>query len=483
MKPTLALSSLVTLALLLVAAVQENFCTEWRVHQRAYGRLLLAKARDEGERAFARRFSVEIRQIVVPDLDAVDRCVSCHLGFDDPRMRDVPEPFRAHRGRVLDDHDADRFGCTVCHGGQGRATTKREAHADEGEVFWERPLLAAALVQSSCGVCHDPAALGDRGARALARGYALFREKGCLGCHKLEGRGGILGPSLDDVGDKGPHALPFARVTGERTLTNWHRRHLEDPQKVVPGSKMPKIPWAPGDVEALTTYLLSLRDADLTARITPRDKYEERYRVWHPGPVSGAELYQRFCVNCHGEGVETLVHDTLRVAVPSVRNPDFLAVASEDLLFKTIRDGRPETDMPAFGVRGGGLSDGEIRTLVNYLLERRERVRQVAFDAGRATDPVKGRRLFDESCSTCHGLTQGVGDAPWLGGPGFQETYSDALIGHTIKYGRAETLMNPYGREAGGDLDDQQISDLVAFVRAMGRRSAPSPATPPSSAR
>ncbi len=474
MKRTLTFASLFTLALLAVAAVRENYWTEWRVHQRKFGRILLAQARDDKERALARSFSSEIRQIVVPDLGAVDRCVSCHLGLDDPRMADAPQPFKFHPTRLLESHDIDKFGCTACHGGQGRATSKQEAHADRGEVFWERPLLPAALTQSACGVCHDPAYLKDRGAPVLARGRELFLEKGCLGCHKLGGRGGTLGPRLDGEGDKVAHAFPFAHVAGERTVASWHREHLKDPRKLVPGSKMPKLTLGDRDLDALTSFLLSLRSVNLTERITPPDKHQERYQVSHPAPLAGRELYQQFCLNCHGEGAETLVHDTLKVAVPSIRNPDFLAVASEEILFRTIRDGRSETDMPAWGRQGGGLSDQEIRNLVAYLLEGRATAGEPRFVPAASADPLNGKRLYEESCSACHAAGPGAGDSPWLGGGGFQETYSDALIGHNIKFGRAGTLMNPYGKEAGGDLTDQDISDLVRYIRTLRRQgSAP----------
>jgi len=477
MKPALTLASLLTLALLAVAAVRENYWTEWRVHQRRFERILLAQARDDKERVLARSFSAEIRQVVVPDLGAVDRCVSCHLGLDDPRMADAPQPFRSHPTRLLESHDLDKFGCTACHGGQGRATTKQEAHADKGEVFWERPLLPAALTQSSCGVCHDPSYLKDRGAPGLARGRELFLEKGCLGCHKLAGQGGPLGPRLDGEGDKAKHAFPFAHLAGERTVANWHREHLKDPRTVVPASKMPKLGLDDRDLDALTSFLLSLRSVNLTERMTGRDKYQERHRVWHPAPLAGRQLYQQFCSNCHGEGVETLVHDTLRVAVPSIRNPDFLEVASEDLLFRSIRDGRPETEMPAWGKQGGGLTDDEIRNVASYLLEGRATAREIAFVPATTADPSNGKRLYEESCSACHGVSRGAGESPWLGGPGFQETYSDALIGHSIKHGRAGTLMNPYGKEAGGDLTDQEVSDLVSFIRTL-RQRGPAPTDP-----
>ena len=83
-------------------------------------------ARGDGQepapaRAVGRRRG--LRQVWLPDLDRVDRCTTCHLGIDDPafatRAGAVPHATRA-RGSTT--HPVERFGCTVCHDGQGEAT-------------------------------------------------------------------------------------------------------------------------------------------------------------------------------------------------------------------------------------------------------------------------------------------------------------------------------------------------------------------------
>lgn len=467
MRTTLAIGSLATILLLLVAAVQENYLSEWRAAQREYRRLLLSKADDEGQVKAARGFGVEIRQIVVPDLARIDRCVSCHLGLDDPRMRNEPKPFSTHPGDHLENHEIDKFGCTICHGGQGRSTGSREAHAREDDVFWDRPLLPAPLTQASCGVCHDPGHVGTRGAPLLAAGLAAFRSEGCLGCHKLGGRGGPLGPALDRTGDKSKHSYSFAHVEGDRQVWTWHREHLRSPQDVVSESKMPAVELAEEAVDSLVTYLLSLRESNLTEQMTPRDRYVQRYRIWHTPPLSGREIYEQFCSACHEDGAETILHDALGATIPSIRHPDFLAVVSREFLVDNLRLGRPGTYMPAWGEEGGGLTEEELERVADYLLEARTEVRPLDFLPVDDPDPVNGERLFQEECSDCHALTREAGDAPWLGSSGFQATYSDALIGHTIKFGREDTLMIGYGEEADGDLTDREISDLVGFIRSL----------------
>ena len=63
-----------------------------------------------------------LRQVWLPELGRVDRCGTCHLGIDDPAFAGAPAPFAAHPGTWLSTHPTDRFGCTVCHDGQGQAT-------------------------------------------------------------------------------------------------------------------------------------------------------------------------------------------------------------------------------------------------------------------------------------------------------------------------------------------------------------------------
>ncbi|MDH3255419.1 MAG: cytochrome c, partial [Acidobacteriota bacterium] len=116
----------------------------------------------------------------------------------------------------------------------------------------------------------------------------------------------------------------------------------------------------------------------------------------------------------------------------------------------------------------GGLTDDEIERLADYLLEGREEVRDIDFVLSADPDPAAGKILFEEECTDCHAMTADEGEASWLGSSGFQETYSDALIGHTIKHGREDTLMIGYGESADGDYSDEQISDLVSFIRTLG---------------
>jgi hypothetical protein len=123
-KHLLLWSSTGVLLLLVVAAVQENFLKVWRQIQ-------------SSARADTGPVDVRLRQIVAPGLDVTDRCVSCHMGMA-PGEQGVTgnAVVEAHTGIV---HDPAEYGCTTCHGGQGRATEMADAHGDAR--FWPEPMI------------------------------------------------------------------------------------------------------------------------------------------------------------------------------------------------------------------------------------------------------------------------------------------------------------------------------------------------------
>src|SRR5581483_3226916 len=87
-KLVLLAASGLTLLFLVAAMVRENFLNPWRYHQRRY-RTLLASSPNESQRRLAGAFEVHVRQIDLPQLGTTDRCVSCHVGIDNPAMADA----------------------------------------------------------------------------------------------------------------------------------------------------------------------------------------------------------------------------------------------------------------------------------------------------------------------------------------------------------------------------------------------------------
>ncbi len=236
----LLVSSLLTLALLGYAAYDENFGAEWYRVQSDYKRALLARATTARERSAAERFAVHHKQLYLPDLGRVDRCVTCHVAIDDPAMKDASQPLTSHPGDIMANHPKERFGCTICHLGQGRATTAADAH---GPVpHWPEPMLDRDRIDQSCPKCH-----AERSLPAVPRynaGMELFHEKACISCHKLRGQGGDTGPDISNA--------------GMLHDDEWHFKHFKDPKSVVATSEMPDLKLTDEQAHALTFLMMSL---------------------------------------------------------------------------------------------------------------------------------------------------------------------------------------------------------------------------------
>ena len=86
-----------------------------------------------------------------------------------------------------------------------------------------------------------------------------------------------------------------------------------------------------------------------------------------------------------------------------------------------------------------------------------------AHDKSQAVD--EGRSLFGTYCITCHGK-QGEGvDGPPLNDKQFLTDTNDQTIFSLISSGVPGTEMPAWNQSLGGPLTDQQVSQLVAFIR------------------
>jgi cytochrome c2 len=144
-----------------------------------------------------------IQQINVPEANIVDRCESCHMGIREPvkltaasmTPKGAKKPdeyalaFTSHpEPQLLKTHDPEKFGCSPCHQGNGRATTSVEkAHGNYEHWLW--PLFPKENVEAGCQTCHAADMFltsGDVG-WTISEGKDLYRQRGCVGCHRYEG--------------------------------------------------------------------------------------------------------------------------------------------------------------------------------------------------------------------------------------------------------------------------------------------------------
>ncbi|HVP42500.1 MAG TPA: c-type cytochrome [Terriglobales bacterium] len=458
-------ASILTIIYLLASAAHENYFTQWSGVQRQYREILRQKATDARGRELQSKFRIELKQVSLPALGTVDRCVTCHNGIDDPRMTDVALPHRVHPAGILDIHPVDRFGCTICHHGQGPATNFRDAKAED--AFWDYPLLPAELTQATCVTCHDAEKLPAAQIPLLAAGMKLYREKSCGSCHKLGGRGGALGPALDNEGAKTRHQLTMANLKAPHTTWGWQEAHFRDPGAVVTGSQMRNPTVTRQEALALTVYMLSQWKRDIPESYLAPDKIEQKYRALHPAPLSGEQVYRQYCFACHGSGTYSRWDKTFKRFIPAVRGISLVAAASPEYLAGNIRQGRPGTQMPAWDKHAGGLLPEEITAVTEYLRAGApvpEKMPPLTLSG----DAKRGVTLFLGNCAGCHGMNGRGGVAPEIGNPVFQKAASDELIVRTIRHGRQGTAMPAFQRPDAPAFSDQDVADVLAYVRTLG---------------
>lgn len=144
----------------------------------------------------------KIVQINVADANIVDRCESCHMGAREPvkitpasmtsggkKPDEYAQAFVSHPDKeLLGAHDPEKFGCSACHQGNGRATSSVEkAHGNYEHWLW--PLYPRQNAEAGCQTCHmaDMVLASGRVGAVISEGKDLFRQRGCMGCHRYEG--------------------------------------------------------------------------------------------------------------------------------------------------------------------------------------------------------------------------------------------------------------------------------------------------------
>jgi mono/diheme cytochrome c family protein len=328
--------------------------------------------------------SAKIDQVWIEDLKRADRCMTCHSGVEKAIFTESEGAFVKHPSDFLKTHPTKKFGCTLCHDGDGMGLTVEWGHGQD--VHWNRPLLSGELVQSSCRRCHPyneqiPQHVSFPQAPDLSRGKNLYVEKGCRGCHELAGfkRPESIAPVLSRVGEK---------VNGQ-----WLAMWLKRPKDYLPDTIMPFFDLPPDEIEALKAFLLN-KKGETAAKAAGMESADL---------ANGKKLVDTVgCLGCHkvADRGGDFGPDLSRVAekidapwtMPWIKNP-----LSHD----------PETVMPDFR-----LEEDQIIDITAYLLTLGKK--ETA--AGAVADPENpdkdkpdkidaGKKLFSQrGCTGCHTL-------------------------------------------------------------------------------
>ncbi|MGZ4210349.1 MAG: c-type cytochrome [Actinomycetota bacterium] len=106
------------------------------------------------------------------------------------------------------------------------------------------------------------------------------------------------------------------------------------------------------------------------------------------------------------------------------------------------------------------------------------KIREPSLRAHAATEQTRtytklGNQLFAANCATCHGQNGVGGDGPRLNAKEFLQSVSDEQMRLLISGGVSGTAMPAWSIDFGGTLTDEQIRQVITYIRAW-QPTAPS---------
>ncbi len=343
----------------------------WRDYQAQYASLTKMAPPDSGA-----AFPPAEMALVIPALNREDRCTSCHVAMQDLSLFGQPNPLQPHPGEYLIQHPPARFGCTICHGGNGKALEGDAAHGGD--------FRKGQLVEIACANCHREESLP--GAPNVSRGKALLRTHQCTQCHYIRG--------LSET----EAFRPAPRLTGlgDKVNDQWLRRWLTDPKSYLPNARMPKYEIDAKYIDALIGYLMrSHLDSSRTADYPEGD------------PARGkGTLRLAFCITCHpfnGKGGKD-APDLGRIG-NKVREGWIAEMLADPHRFQ------PKTPMPQYNLTPQQMSDIAAYLMDEFtdydLLEQDDTTKVPVYWPDAQERAEIGRKVYKElRCANCHGVVE-----------------------------------------------------------------------------
>ncbi len=315
----------------------------------------------------------QIVQINIPEANIVDRCESCHMGIREPikltaqdmvlkghKPDDAARAFVSHPDKdLLTIHDPEKFGCSPCHQGNGRATTSVEkAHGNYEHWLW--PLFPKENAEAGCQTCHaaDMQLTSGEVGKVITEGKLLYQQRGCMGCHRYEGY------------DKEPEEI---------TALTQQIKQLETQQK-----------------QNVHQAALDMKEADQAASNEEANRLNTAAEALK---VDNSKLALR--VQQLDRQSASLLRDEKKVG------PDLKEIRAKlnrnwiPVWLHKPTDFRPTTKMPNFR-----LNDGQIREISAYLWQSAlpDKIPQE-----KRGDATRGKELFEtRGCMGCHSMGEGA---------------------------------------------------------------------------
>jgi nitric oxide reductase subunit C len=284
-------------------------------------------------------------------------CGGCHTGVDGAEGAAAPDLSR-EGARVRPGWLRAFLGGPTPIRGDGHPTTRGARMPDFRLTDAEDDALAGYL--QSLGSPFAQLDTAPLTAFEVRRTRRLLEDRlACLGCHRLGGEGGRIGPALDGIAGRLEPSFVLEMIL--------------DPSRAAPGSPMPRQPMQPREARRLARYLLQAGGATPAPPPPRRSLADPANPEWAlpADPASrGEELYARHCSACHGATGHADGWNAPNLPVAPAAHADAARMSkrADDTLFDGIYagawvlDGSPR--MPAFGRM---LSTEDIRALVAYI--------------------------------------------------------------------------------------------------------------------
>jgi cytochrome c2 len=300
----------------------------------------------------------------------------------------------------------------------------------------------------------------------ITHGKLLVTEYGCASCHEISGikKPDNFAPELTRIGSKALTQIIFLPGM-QHTLPDYISAKIRQPRSFGSALKMPQYSFAPVQIDALTTALLSFTDRahDLPLSLTVPTQAPSHYQ---PAGKAGQLMADLACFSCHAiNGRGSDMAPDLTWEGSSVQRPWLQAFLKNPGTLRPALIRR----MPRFN-----LSDSDVSELTDYIMT----VYQTpAFDrdsmpsSGYPPAQVEqGKQLFYSkyACQSCHIIDTKI-DKGYIG-PTLTQVGSRlnaAWIYHWLKDPQA---MRPGATEPNRNMNDEDARALTAFL--MGLKSS-----------
>jgi len=311
----------------------------------------------------------------------------------------------------------------------------------------------------------DPAATDE-----VQLGRRLFTEKGCSSCHVIKGVAPQtdFGPDLASLGSKNASQLEFGNSKIKRTPVAYIEAKITDPAAVNVAARMPQYSLAPGDLDALTTALLSMTGKSASAPLEGLIQPDGHPQFRSAGAFG--ELYERYkCSVCHrfnGYG-GTLAPDLTNEGSRAQKKWIAAFLKNPQTLRPTLTFRMPQFNM----------TDEEVSTLADYLsmVMQTPAVNPADTNSKHYTPEMAnlGKQLYEVKfqCQSCHT----IGSTGGYVGPNLTNAGNWINPAWTEEWLKNPQSLVPEAIEPHRDFTDEERAALTAYLMTL-KQSASAPA-------